>query len=108
VTLIPHISLPFRFVNGAAAVSEQGSLAEIADCVAAIVRYPLGSRPELPEFGLPDQVFRQDGPDVAVISATVTSWEPRAAQLVTTDTDDLAAGIASVAIEVRATEGAPS
>lgn len=76
--MIPHLALPFRIVDGAAAVTEQGSFEEIRDCVSAIVRYPHGSRPESPTFGNPDQTFVESAPESEFVRAAVAEWEPRA------------------------------
>jgi phage baseplate assembly protein W len=78
---VPHFSLPFRFAGSSsqAAVSEQDSLDEIADCVYAILVCPVGFRVESPLFGLPDPTFSMPGPDLDEIRAAVETWEPRAA-----------------------------
>ena len=77
--VIPHFSLPFRFAPPAAAVTEQDSLDEIADCVLAILLCP---------HGLPGRAarVRPARPDVRRRSrstwtrsrATIETWEPRA------------------------------
>jgi hypothetical protein len=79
VTVVPHFALPFRFANPQAAVSEQDSLDEIADCVYAVLVCPVGFRVELPAFGLPDPTFSMPSPDLDEIRGAVETWEPRAA-----------------------------
>jgi phage baseplate assembly protein W len=77
MTDLPHFSLPFRFAPSQAAVNEQDSIDEIADCVLAILMCPLGFRVELPTFGLADPTFT--GPvDTTAIQRTIDQWEPRA------------------------------
>jgi hypothetical protein len=79
VTDIPHFSLPFRFAGPQAAVNEQDSIEEIADCVVAILLCPLGYRIELPDFGLPDPVFSSPSVDAGQMQQVIETWEPRAA-----------------------------
>jgi hypothetical protein len=78
VTDVPHFSYPFRFASPLAAVTEQDSLDEIADCVLVTLLCPQGYRAELPEFGLPDPTFSSPTVDVDVMRRTVEFWEPRA------------------------------
>ena len=74
---VPHFALPFRF-GPQAAVSEQDSIDEIADCALAIVLCPIGYRVELPTFGLPASVFASPRVDVDGMRTAIDSWEPRA------------------------------
>lgn len=96
---IPQFSLPFRLDgSGDFAVNEQDTIDEIADCVQAVVRYPLGYRIEKKDFGVPEQEFREGGADRAVIQAQLDRWEPRADAIVDTELDDL---VARVRIQVE-------
>jgi len=85
MTELPHFSYPFRFGGPHAAVTEQDSLDEIADCCAAILLCPLGYRDELPEFGLPPQTFATPAPSRDEVRAALEKWERRAAVLLTQD-----------------------
>jgi phage baseplate assembly protein W len=80
----PQISLPFEILpNGRVREVEQDSLDEIAMAVEAILRYPVGYREELPDFGIPDLTFRTDRQEVSNLLLTyVSRWEPRARILV--------------------------
>lgn len=98
---IPHFALPFRFVNGAAAVNEQNSPEEIRDCVAAIVSYEIGSRPERPDFGVEDEVFEEGGADPSVYLPVIARLEPRADLAAVADASKLAAYISGVTIDVE-------
>lgn len=80
---VPHFSIPFRFGGPPAAVVEQDSIEEIAGCVLTILLCPLGYRPELPDFGTPDQTFATPQADLDVLRAVIDTWEPRAAVLLT-------------------------
>jgi phage baseplate assembly protein W len=85
-TLIPHIAIPFRFVNqnpGAGVeMNEQDTLDDIYDCVQAICRCTYGFRPELREFGIHDQTFSEsDEIDLNLLEVQVSRWEPRASIL---------------------------
>ena len=75
--MIPHLAQPFQYIRGAAAVVDQDSPDEVAQCVATVLAYPTGFALELPEFGTPPQEL-QAPINVAVIEAAVTRWEPRA------------------------------
>lgn len=78
--LIPHISIPLKFIGGGAGgidVNEQDTLDDIYDCVQAIIRCPEGWRPELPTFGITDQTFSQSEIDLSLIGDKVATWEPR-------------------------------
>jgi phage baseplate assembly protein W len=77
---VPKISFPFRMVSSGknAVYVEQDSDEEVMDCVEVLLRTEVGSREEIPEFGLPDQAFRLGGVDIQVVLASVNRWEPRA------------------------------
>jgi len=79
---VAHFSLPFRWATPHAAVSEQDTQQEIAECCETIIRYPLGYRPELPDFGCAEVVFGMEPLDVAGIQQALDQWEPRAQALV--------------------------
>lgn len=81
----PQLAFPLRFQGAAFAVVEQDTEEEIRASVETIVRYPIGTRPELPDFGVPDHTFQQGTQiDLAPILAAVARWEPRAATLAQT------------------------
>jgi phage baseplate assembly protein W len=101
MTSIPHFALPFRFATPQAAVSEQDSLDEIADCVFAVLACPVGFRVELPPFGLPDQTFSMPGPDLVDVRAAIETWEPRAAALLDERQDALDELVAHVEVLVQ-------
>jgi phage baseplate assembly protein W len=98
---VPHFAQPFRFSTPFAAVSEQDSLDEIADCVYAILVCPLGFRVESPLFGLPDQTFAMPAPDLDEIREAIESWEPRAAALLAEHPDLADELIARVEVLIR-------
>lgn len=74
---VPHLALPFRFTTPYAAICEQDSLDEIADCVLAILSCPVGFRVELPDFGITDQTFSTIV-DTDELLEAIEAWEPRA------------------------------
>jgi phage baseplate assembly protein W len=91
---VPHLSLPFRFEPDAlgvlhAAVNEQDSPEDVADCVQAILMCPLGFRLELPDFGLRDQTFNTPGADIDEIQTAISLYEPRADVLIEEDPSQL-------------------
>jgi len=89
VTDIPHFDLPFRFASPQAAVVEQDSIEEIAECCLAILLCPLGYRVELPDFGIADPTFATPLVDRAAIRTAVETWEPRAALVLSQEIDDV-------------------
>jgi hypothetical protein len=54
--LTPHFDLPFR-LSDKAAVVEQGTMRDLANCVYLIVATPLGYRDESPNFGIVNLAF---------------------------------------------------
>lgn len=74
----PHLKLPFRITGNKAEVVEQDTAEEIAQCVEVVLSYPVGLRIDLPDFGINDQTFREQGPDVDEIRTAILRWEPRA------------------------------
>jgi phage baseplate assembly protein W len=79
---IPHFSIPFKFNGSVANVTEQDSIEEIEDCIETIIRFPIGQRPEKPDFGISDQTFATPEPDITLIAAAISEWEPRANPLI--------------------------
>lgn len=102
----PHFAFPFRFSSfGEVVVVEQDTDDELVACCAAIISYPLGFRPELPDFGVAQGDFVQDGPDLDEMRSAIRAYEPRAdVQLDLTD-DLLTGGIARVRAGVHAIAG---
>lgn len=98
---VPHFSLPFRFASPQAAVNEQDSLDEIADCVYAILICPTGYRVELPTFGLPDPTFAMPAPDLDEMREVVETWEERAGLLLDEHPDVFDELISRVQVDVQ-------
>ena len=73
----PHFSLPFRFggIRGCAFVNEEDSAEDISDCVKGIIAYPVGTRDDLPDFGIPDLVFSNPSP--STLRDAIVHWEAR-------------------------------
>jgi len=76
----PQIAFPFEILpSGLVREVEQDSLDEIAMSIAIILRFPIGSRYELPNFGVPDLSFRLSTEDLSSLLAEhISRWEPRA------------------------------
>jgi phage baseplate assembly protein W len=102
VSAIPlHPQVPVQLTAGLElATVEQGSPDEIAQCVEAIVRTPLGFRDDLPALGVPDQTFRRGGADPAIVAAALERYEPRADDLVTAAPDLLDAALSIVEVKL--------
>jgi hypothetical protein len=101
MTDLPHFALPFRFDAGAAAVVEQDTTDEIMTCALAVLLCPVGARMELPAFGIPDPTFSEANVDAGVIAAALTTWEPRAQQVVESNPDALDDLVAHVTVRLN-------
>jgi hypothetical protein len=99
MTEIPHFAVPFNFVGTTVAAVEQDTPEEVTQCVYVIAHYHPGDRAELPEFGIPDQVFRPLT-DVDLIRDAVERWEPRSSVALSSDFD-LASLVDSVRLNVE-------
>jgi phage baseplate assembly protein W len=102
---VPHFSFPFRMgVEGGFAVVEQDSPDEVVDCVEVLLRTPVGSREDLPEYGIEDPAFENE-PDIAGILDAIGDWEPRApVSDITSDVDDVDEFIQHIRVGIE-TEG---
>jgi phage baseplate assembly protein W len=78
--IIPHFDFPFTFSDqsNAAVVVDQDSVDDVANCVAVAILTPLGFRPELPTFGVPEQLFLLQPLSLQDILAAIELWEQRA------------------------------
>jgi hypothetical protein len=73
---LPHLDLPFRFVNGELACVDQDSVDDYENQVMAVVLCPVGFRDELPEFGIPEPEFGRIPLDTTGIQAAIDEWVP--------------------------------
>lgn len=79
MTQTPHFDLPFRFgSDGHPVTVEQDSVADVSNCVSAILRTFKGERVELPDFGINDPTFTNQPIKTAELIAEITDQEPRA------------------------------
>lgn len=97
----PHLALPVRYVNGRVVTVEQDSDAEIAQAVEVILRFEPGMRPELPDFGVPDQTFRVGGVDRDAIVKAIEKFEPRVRAFVEDRPDQFDQLVRHVTVELR-------
>lgn len=75
-----HLVIPFHYdPTGSAAVLEQDTVAEVAQCVRVLLSTPTGTRVEEYDYGIGDPTFSTEANAVADITAAVARWEPRAA-----------------------------
>lgn len=74
---VPKLKFPFAMQGSKAALVEQDSIEELAQCAYAIFATEQGSRIEEPEFGIPDQAHRKGGVDEDELLAALAEWEPR-------------------------------
>lgn len=103
--LSPHLAIPLRLAGGKLAVVEQDTLDEVAGCVEAIVRTPVGFRDEQPRFGIEEQALREGGPDLAGIERAVQRFEPRAELVLEENIDDWHAILVRAGIRIAAPAG---
>lgn len=101
--MVPHFALPFQFRTApkgvVVPVHEQDTFEEIRDCVATIVRYTRGSRPESPEFGITSLEFTT-GVDFPKLMQEIVDDEPRADMLATSSIDPLDEQIERIVIGI--------
>jgi phage baseplate assembly protein W len=75
----PHFDLPFRFgPDGHPAEVEQDTVADIVNCVEAVLRTAPGDRVERPDFGSDPLVPDQQPLDLGGVVAQVEQFETRA------------------------------
>jgi hypothetical protein len=104
--LNPHFHLPLTFsgINGGALVNEEDTGRDIVDCIKAIVGFTIGSREDMPEFGIPDLVFRQQREVViSQVREAIVDWEERSIIDVGMDFDLTDAMIWNILIEAGVT-----
>lgn len=103
-TEIPHFAVPFKFTfqdgKVQAKVNEQNSEDEIFHSVEVIVRYPRGTRPEFPEFGVTDQTFTITLFDADMLREEIDELEERAATAITANIDRFQKLMHNVRVEV--------
>lgn len=100
MTDAPHFARPFRIVHGAAVVNEQDSLEEIEDCCVTILRTQIGTRLDIPTFGINDQTLNERV-NIEAIKAALNKWEPRSEYDITSNPDALDALIKRVTVNVK-------
>lgn len=103
MTDIPHLAYPFRLDGlGHARVVEQDTVDEIANCCTVILKTPIGSRSELPEFGYEDPTFSGRTVNVEDVIQVLERWEPRAdLQVVSSLVHDLTESNATIRVQAR-------
>ena len=76
---VPHLAIPFVLAaDGTVATVEQDSEIEIAQCVGVLASTVVGSRIEVPPYGVPDPTFTATAA-TAGLARAIPVWEPRAA-----------------------------
>jgi hypothetical protein len=76
----PKLAFPFELsaTGVRAKVVEQNSDEEVSACLEVLLRTVVGTREEVPDYGIPDQAFRENGASRAQILAAIHLWEQRA------------------------------
>src|SRR5262245_40413957 len=109
---LPHFDLPFRFAyrsgKPSVVVVDQDTNDDVFNCVVAIVRTYEGFRPEMPDFGLPEQVFMVQPLDTDALESDIVAEEGRARVLIDTlptFADELAPHLSIMASKREAPSG---
>jgi phage baseplate assembly protein W len=102
--VIPHFDMPFRLSPDHPAEVEQDSIEDVTNCVECIVRTTLGSRPELPDFGIEDLTFDTQPLPTADQMVAVAQQEPRVATAWEQEPDPADSLVANVIIKVAEVE----
>lgn len=74
---VPHFAYPMRISAGRLALVEQDTIDDVRQCVAVLLRTPLGLRPLAPEIGVLDPTFSA-GVDPQELAAQLEQQEERA------------------------------
>lgn len=80
---IPHLALPLRFTGDAYATVQQDTLDELVCAVEGVCSFPIGSRIESPDFGIPEYELSDRPLPVQQLEAAIETWESRASVEVT-------------------------
>jgi hypothetical protein len=80
----PHFAFPFQIRGGRAKVREQDDPDQIMDAAIGVVGTVIGTRTDLPGFGVPEQIFHVNTDE---IRAALDQWEPRASYVITATPD---------------------
>lgn len=102
--IVPHLKVPIRITSAGADTVEQDSLEDIAQCTQMVCRTPQGARYDLPDFGVPDQLFTESGVDEVELEEAILEWEPRATLIIEEHPDLFDELIRNVQIRVRGEE----
>lgn len=81
--MIPRLRIPIQLSGSRLSTVESDSAQEVSQCVYSILSTEIGSRVELPDFGLEPQLFLMGGVDDDEIRSAIEDWEPRVTELFT-------------------------
>ena len=98
---VPHLALPLTLgPNGSFNTIQQDTIEEVAQSVEVILGTPLGSRLQVPGFGVPDPVLTELSPSAHQIQQVIAQWEPRALTAVSITNNSAGTTQISVAVEL--------
>lgn len=86
---VPHFAFPLTFSGGTFAKVDQDTDDDLDKSINVLLLTPLGSREELPQYGVPDLLSAQMPYQTGPILAALSRWEPRAAVLLSSSPDAL-------------------
>ena len=73
---IPHFQVPFSFGPKGARVVDQDGPDDHAQRLEALFRTAEGQRLEEPDYGMPELILREGGPDLHQVAQKIVRWEP--------------------------------
>lgn len=97
---VPHFAFPLTFSGSTFAKVDQDSDDDLNQSVAVLILTPIGTREELPQYGVPDMLSAQQPISTAPIVAALSRWEPRASVLLSSTPDALDQKIADLLAQV--------
>jgi phage baseplate assembly protein W len=101
---IPQLAAPFNIVGDSVSTVEQDSEADITQNAEIVLRYTKGERQALPEFGIPDLAFRENGIKPEEVIADVKKWEPDATIEVVAEVINQATGVQNAEVRLEASD----
>lgn len=85
--ITPHFDLPFSLGPNGAAVVEQDTIDDVANCVVVILSVERGTRDEAPTFGIEDLAMRKQPLGASEIAEEIRDQDPRAVLIMSENPD---------------------
>jgi len=97
-----HLKYPFQWgYNGHLETVNQHDPDDLVQRVFAVLNTRLGTRMDLPQFGVRSTVLEENGPSLNVIEAALSQWAPEAlASLSKKQLEDIKSQLVNVSVKV--------